>query len=154
MKHAVLQLPSNFAVELWSSTRTDDGSAVSVLFNDFKADSNPSDNSQTAEVATVNFEIPVAAYDSKFVLIEARGFCVSTGPHSWARFIIWVNGQRIAQPQSDTIDDGSFYAAMRVNVTQKSVLRVSVTLLAQRDLFEANSTAQCGLDSLDFSAVA
>ena len=79
MKHAVLQLPENFAAELGSTTRTDDGSVVSVVFNDFKADSNPVDNTQTAEVATVNFEIPVTAYDSKFVLVQARGFCLSTG---------------------------------------------------------------------------
>ena len=56
-------------------------------------------------------------------------------------------------PSNQANQNESWYAASLVNVQGKTELRVSVTLLAQRDMSEQSSAAQCVLDSLDFEAI-
>jgi hypothetical protein len=148
-----MQLPTGLPASGFSSTRTSDGSVVSIVFDKFKANSDANDKTQSAEATILNFEVPVSPAGSGLVRVEARGFMATIGAHSWVHAVMWVNGQRM-EPISNAGEVGeNFYAALCVDATGQSALRVSVTLLAQRDLAVQGSSAQVALDVLDFSAL-
>jgi hypothetical protein len=148
-----MQRPTDMPATGVSSTRTDDGSVLAVLFDHFKADSSPGDQTQSAEASVLNFEVPLAASNRGLVRLEARGFMATIGPHSWVHALVWVNGQRMVPISNAGEVSENFYAALCVDATGQSALRVSVTLLAQRDLSVPGSSAQVVLDVLDFSAL-
>jgi hypothetical protein len=148
-----MQTPTGLPVTGVRSTRTDDSSVLAVLFDDFKADSTPSDQTQSAEASVLNFEVPLAAGNKGLVRLEARGFIATVGPHSWVHVVVWVNGQRMVPISNAGEVSENFYAALCVDAAGQSALRVSVTLLAQRDLAVPGSSAQVALDTLDFSAL-
>lgn len=149
-----MQLPTGLPTSAASSTRTSDGSILGIIFDKFKADSSPSDQTQSAEATVLNFEVPITPAGSGLVRIEARGFMATSGAHSWVQAVIWVNGQRMVPISNNGEKNENFYAALCVNATGQTKLRVSVTLLAQRDLALLGSDAQVVLDTLDFSALA
>lgn len=132
---------------------TNDGSVLSIIFDACKVESNPSDQTQAAEVKVLNFEVPVAAGSNAIVRIEARGFMAAQGPHSWVHGMLWVNGKRMVPIQNDGCVNQNFYAALSVKSQGVTALRVSITLLAQRDLAVVQSDAQLVLDTLDFSVL-
>lgn len=137
-----------------SATRTDDGSVVSVMLENCRALSLASDDTPAAESAVLNFEIPLVGSQAGLVRLEARGFIATVGVHSWAHAVIWVNGQRMTPVTNDGETSANFEAALYVDTTNQSALRVSVTLLTQRDLGISDSEAEITLDTLDFSALA
>jgi hypothetical protein len=149
-----MQLPTGLPASGLSSTRTFDGSVVSIVFDIFKADSNTNDKTQSAEATILNFEVPVCPAGSGLVRVEARGFMATIGAHSWVQAVMWVNGQRMVPISNSGETNEKFYAALCVDATGQTKLRVSVTLLAQRDLALLGSDAQLVLDTLDFSALA
>lgn len=136
-----------------SSTYTNDGSVLSIIFNACKVESNPSDQTQAAEVKVLNFDVPVVASSNSLVRIEARGFMATEGPHSWVHGMIWVNGKRMMPIQNEKDVNQNFYTALTVKTQGVTALRVSITLLAQRDLAITQSDAQIVLDTLDFSVL-
>lgn len=148
-----MQLPTGLPKSNTGSTNTDDGSVVSVVFDAMCADSQLSDQTQSAEATVLNFEVPLVANPYGLVRIEARGFMATVGEHSWTQAVIWVNGQRMSPRSNPSEFNENFYAAMCVDTRDKSALRVSVTLLAQRDLAVSSSSAQVTLDTLDFSVL-
>ena len=124
---------------------------MSIIFEKFRADSAPSDQTQSAESALLNFDVPLAAGSKGMVRVEARGYLATVGAHSWAHAVIWVNGQRMMPISNSGEVSENLYAALYVDGAGQSALRVSVTLLAQRDLTLPESNAQITLDTLDFS---
>lgn len=153
MKSTSMQRPTGLPTTAASSTQTEDGRVVSVIFEDLKADSSIRDSAPSVESKVMNFAIPLAEGSQKFVRVHARGFRAVAGLHSWALALVWINGQRMRIPSNQASLSESWYAAALVNVQGKTELRVSVTLLAQRDMSEQSSAAQCALDSLDFEAI-
>ena len=148
-----MQLPTGLPDRGVSSTRTDDGVAMSIIFDNFKVQSNPTDQTQSAESAVLNFEVPLAADSTGMVRVEARGFMATSGAHSWVHAVTWINGQRMEPISNSGESNENFYAALCVDATGQTQLRVSVTLLAQRDLALLGSESQVMLDTLDFTAL-
>lgn len=148
-----MQRPTGLSTTVASSTQTEDGRVISVLFDDLKADSSIRDSTPSVESKVMNFVVPLTEGIQKSVRVQARGFRAVAGQHSWAHALVWINGQRMRIPSSQPNQDESWYAASLVNVQGKTELRVSVTLLAQRDMSELNSAAQCVLDSIDFEVI-
>lgn len=153
MKSTSMQQPTGLPATAVSTTQTENGLVTSVLFDELKADSSTCDSTPTVESAVMNFVVPLTEGIQKFVRIEARGSRGIAGPHSWAHALVWVNGQRLRIPSNQANLTEPWYASSQLNVQGKTELRVSVTLLAQRDMSELNSAAQCVLDSLDFEVI-
>lgn len=149
-----MQSPIGLPASSAGSALTGDGSVLSIIFDKFKADSNPNDKALAAEANVLNFEVPITPAGSGLVRVEARGFMATSGAHSWVHAVIWVNGQRVVPISNHGEINENFYAALCVDATGQTKLRVSVTLLAQRDLALLGSDAQVVLDTLDFSALA
>ena len=149
-----MQLPIGLPQSGVSTTKTDDGSVISVVFDAMRADSQPSDQTQSAEATILNFEVPLVANSQSLVRIEARGFLATVGAHSWVHAVMWVNGRRMVPISNNGEISENFYAALCVDTAGQSALRVSLTLLAQRDLSLQESSSQIALDTLDFSLLA
>lgn len=90
-----MQLPIGLPATGVSSTRTSNGSVTAVIFDACQADSNSSDQTQAAEAAVLNFEVPLVAGGQGLVRVEARGFMATVGAHSWVQAVMWINGQRM-----------------------------------------------------------
>ncbi len=148
-----LALPTGLADKGVSATRTDDGSVLAVIFNACKAESTPNDQTQSAEAAVLNFEVPLATGSNGLVRVEAHGFMGTAGSHSWVHAIMWVNGKRMVPISNNGDTSENFYAALCIDVAGQSALRISVTLLAQRDLAIPTSSAELVLDTLDFAVL-
>jgi hypothetical protein len=148
-----MQLPTGLSASGLSSTRTSDGSVVSIVFDKFKANSDTNDKTQSAEATILNFEVPVSPGGSGLVRVEARGFMATIGAHSWVHAVMWVNGKRMVPISNNGETSENFYAALCVDAAGQTALRVSLTLLAQRDVALPRSSAQVVLDVLDFSVL-
>jgi hypothetical protein len=148
-----LRFPTGLPVKGVHHTRTDDGSVLAVIFDSYKAESTTNDQTQSAEAAVLNFEVPLAPGSNGLVRVEAHGFMGTAGSHSWIHAVIWVNGQRMVPISNAGEVSENFYAALCVDVTGQSALRVSVTLLVQRDLAIPTSSAELVLDTLDFAVL-
>jgi hypothetical protein len=148
-----LQLPTGLPTEGVGTTRTSNGSVVSILFDACIAESSSRDRSLSAETFVLNFEVPVATGTKGHVRVEAHGFSASFGAHSWTYAVIWVNGRKMKPINSPADASENFYGALCVDIGGQAAIRVSVTLLAQRDLLSQSSAARIVLDTLDFEVL-
>jgi hypothetical protein len=132
-----------------TSARTVDGGVLSIVFGRLTARSLSDD----ADVApqTLRAEIVVHGRGSGWVSVEVRGAGLSDRPHGYAHATGWANGRRL---RLLTGSDGEpAAAAVSAPVGADGVLRVSLLLLAQRDLAVTPSAAQCWVDTIDVRVI-
>lgn len=133
---------------------TDNRQVLSVVFADLTARSDVADTARTVESAVLNIELPLQADRATVIRVEAKGAWLVEGDHSWVHAVIWVNGKRLALTEGESGDKDALYAVNRCAVQPGQPVRVSATLLAQRDLADAASHASVTLDALDFEILA
>jgi len=130
-------------------TRTQDGQVLSVLFDHMKVDSGVKDGDVAPEVQ--HAEGSVRCIGSGFVTVQVRGATIVTGMHGYAHATGWANGRRLRAAPGPS--DEPFVMSTVAPVSQDGQLRLSLLLLAQRDLLEPNSAAACWIDSIDIVVV-
>ena len=128
-----------------SGTRTDDGQVLSVLFDRLASESQAAD----IDVAPAfrRAEGLVHCEGSGWVAVQVRGATNLVGDHGYAYVLGWANGRRL-RATSDVSGD-PFAATVTAPVGAVGELRLSLLLLAQRDLADADSAAACWVDSID-----
>lgn len=130
-------------------TCTEDRTVFSLLFDNLVAQSQTDDND--AAPATQRAEGVVRCEGSGWVSVLVRGAVAVAGEHGYAHAFGWVNGRRIrATPREP---DEPFSAAVAAPVGADGQLRISLLLLAQRDLASSSSAALCAVDSIDISVL-
>lgn len=130
-------------------TRTDDGTQFSLLFDSLLADSQVSDTDFTPAVRRA--EGVIQCDGSGWVSVLVRGRTIVVGEHGYAHVTGWVNGRRLRPAPSGP--DEPFSAATAAPVGPSGHLRISLLLLAQRDLAASDSGALCVVDSMDISVL-
>jgi len=130
-------------------TRTDDGQVVSVLFDYLSVESSASDGDAIAQ--TVRANGTVRCEGTGWVTVHARGAALVAGEQGYAHAMGWANGRRLRLPAPATGEPIS--ASVTAPVGADGLLRLSLLLLAQRDLTAPNSAAALWLDSLDIEVV-
>lgn len=130
-----------------SSTRTEDGQVLSVLFENLAIESQPDDQTQQPEVRRAEGTVQVAG--TGWVTLQVRGTGVHTGDHGLAHGLLWANGRKLRL--SPLGADTQYAAACAVPLRNGEPLRLSLLLLAQRDLQQAGSGAGFWVDSIDFA---
>lgn len=128
-----------------SGTRTEDGQALSVLFDRLSAESQADDTDAAPQVRRA--EGVVNCKGSGWVSAQVRGATAVAGDHGYAHALGWANGRRL-RAASDAFGE-PFSASVTAPVGPDGLLRLSLLLLAQRDLAEAGSGAACWVDSID-----
>lgn len=126
-------------------SRTDSGNALSVLFDHVVVKSGPQDADPRPQVIRLDGGITYQGHG--WVHVDLRGYALSTHPQGYAHISAWIDGRRMMAAPAGPDEPVSASLSAPVN---GGTLRVSVLLLAQRDLAAGTSTAACGLDSLDF----
>jgi hypothetical protein len=131
------------------SSRTDDGQVLSILFDRLQSQSTPQDNDAAPELGRAE---GTCRYEgSGWISVQVRGSTATTGPHGYAHAFGWVNGRRLQLAPSSS--DNQIHASVVLPVDSGAPLRLSLLLLAQRDLAEVGSTAACWVDSIDIQVV-
>lgn len=137
-------------------TITDDGQILSLLFDAANVISDGADTTACPVSRQLDLEIPCSGSGSALVRLEMSGARSNAGLHSWNHAFILVNGKRLPVPAAvGTNANGgeNWYGALTLAVHARCALRVSISLLAQRDLADNSSTAQIGLDSIDLQVI-
>lgn len=135
-----------------SATFTDDKRICSILLTGARVESLPSDSNPAPDGKVFEIEVGFTTEKKAKVKVEARGARLLAGVHSWAHALIWANGQRLPlAPENADPLDSTFYTAAISTAQPGEPLRISVSLIAQRDLGEAASQASFELDSLDIT---
>ena len=130
-------------------TRTEDGGVLAILFDRLVVQSDAAD--VDAAPQTARLEAQVVGKGSGWVSVMVRGMVISSDPHGYAHVAGWANGRRM-RAASPAVDE-PFAAAVAAPVGADGRLRLSLLLLAQRDLGVANSAAQCAVDSIDIEVI-
>lgn len=132
-----------------SGSRSPDGRHFSLLFDRLFAESQPQDAQTLPQL--IRAEGLLRCSGQGWLSLQVRGGCQLMGAHGLAQVMVWANGRRIvllpdssAPPQAD---------ATTAAVGADGELRLSLSLLAQRDLAEPGSGALCWVDSIDLSVV-
>lgn len=128
-----------------SGTRTEDGQVLSMLFTGLSAASQPSDPDAAPQAMQANGLVRCRGMG--WVSVQVRGGSHLSGPRGVAQVMVWANGRRIALLPESPQEPMAGATAARVNADGE--LRLSLTLLAQRDLLEPGSGAMCWVDSID-----
>lgn len=127
--------------------RTDDGHQMSLLLQDFCAVSQPSQG--CADPSSRQLDLWLPCTGQGWVLTQLRGSAISTGGHGWAELLAWVNGRPLrarAMPPDEPL-------LVSTKALAHGGLRLSLLLLAQRDLEDPASTAGCWVDSIDLTTM-
>jgi hypothetical protein len=130
-------------------TRTEDRLVFSLLFDNLVAQSQADD--KDAAPATRRAEGVVRCEGTGWVTVLVRGSVVVAGEHGYAHAFGWVNGRRLRATPGGP--DEPFSASVTAQVGADGQLRISLLLLAQRDLGSSNSGALCAIDSVDISVL-
>ena len=130
-------------------TRTDDGQVLSVLFDSLGVESTATDID--AQAQTVRVSGSVRCEGQGWVTVHARGAVVVAGDQGYAHAMGWANGRRLRLKASSTGEPIS--ASVTAPVGADGLLRLSLLLVAQRDLAMPDSAAALWLDSLDIQVV-
>ena len=130
-------------------SRTDDGQALSVLFDRLQVESATADTDTSPQVQRA--EGVVQCEGSGWVSVQVRGATAVAGSHGYAHALGWANGRRLRAPAS--VPDEPFVNAVVAPVSDGGQLRLSLLLLAQRDLLSPRSAAACWIDSIDIAVV-
>ena len=88
---------------------------------------------------------------SGWVSVQVRGASVLVGGHGYVHAMGWANGRHL-RAASD-VPGEPFATAVTAPVGADGALRLSLLLLAQRDLAEAGAAAACWVDSIDIMVV-
>lgn len=131
------------------STRTDDGQVLSVLFDQLQIDSAQADVDAVPQVRRA--EGVVHCEGSGWVSVQVRGATAAAGGHGYAHVTGWANGRRLL-PAAHAPDE-PFVTAVAAPVGRDGRLRLSLLLLAQRDLGSTDSAAACWVDSIDITVL-
>ena len=132
------------------STRTDDGQVLSVLFDHLEVESQAEDDDAAPQVRRA--EGTVQCQGAGWVSLEVRGNVTVVGSHGFAHVLGWVNGLRL---RSSTLGlDEPFSATVSAPVGANGRLRISLLLLAQRDLTAPATGAQSVVHSIDIRVIA
>ena len=129
--------------------RTDEGSALSLLFDSLMVESAAADVNPTPEVRRAEGVVQCAG--SGWVSVQLRGATAVAGGHGFAHALGWANGRRLRA--LETAEGEPFCISVAAPVAADGLLRLSLLLLAQRDLADANSAAACWVDSIDMSVL-
>lgn len=132
-----------------SFTHTEDRQVLSLLFERLSIESQTDDTGQPPEVLRAEGTVQVSG--SGWVSLQVRGSGVLTGDHGLAHGLLWANGRKLrlsAQGQ-----DTQYAAACAVPLRHSEPLRLSLLLLAQRDLQQAGSGAGFWVDSIDIAVL-
>ena len=132
-----------------NGTRTEDGQVLSVLFDRLAAESQAHDTDAAPQVGRA--EGVVRCEGSGWVSVLVRGATFVVGEHGYAHAVGWANGRRL-RATSD-VPGEPFAAAVTAPVGADGALRLSLLLLAQRDLAVAGAAAACWVDSIDIVVV-
>lgn len=127
------------------STRTDDGQTLSVLFDHLHVESALADVDAAPQV--LRAEGVVHCEGSGWVSVEVRGTTVASDGHGYAHATGWANGRRLL-PAAHAPDE-PFVTSVAAPIGADGRLRLSLLLLAQRDLESTNSSAACWVDTID-----
>ena len=130
-------------------TRTDDGQVLSVLFDNLMAESQPADSDAAPQVRRA--EGLVRCNGTGWLSVHVRGAVMVTGAHGYAHALGWANGRRLRLAPQGL--DEPMTASISAPVGADGQLRLSLLLLAQRDLHEQASAAVCWLDSIDIAVL-
>lgn len=130
-------------------TRTDDGQILSVLFDHLQAASEATDHDAMPQVRRA--EGVVQCEGQGWVSVQVRGATAAAGSHGYAHALGWANGRRL-QAAARTPDE-PFVAAVAAPVGSDGRLRLSLLLLAQRDLGSPSAAAACWIDSIDIAVL-
>lgn len=128
-----------------NGTRTEDGQVLSVLFDSLTSESQADDTDAAPQVRRA--EGLVRCEGGGWVSVQVRGATAVVGDHGYAHVVGWANGRRL-RAASD-VPGEPFATAVTAPVGADGALRLSLLLLAQRDLAEADSAAACWVDSID-----
>lgn len=131
------------------ATVTQDAQVFSLLFDHLGVASESNDTDATPQV--LRAEGTVRCQGRGWVTVHARGAAQVAGSHGYAQVMGWANGRRF-RLAADSADE-PMAASVTARVGSDGELRLSLLLLAQRDLSEANSAAACWVDSLDIEVV-
>lgn len=132
-----------------SGSRSPDGRHFSLLFDRLFADSQPQDESATPQCLRVEGLLRCAGQG--WLSLQVRGGCQLSGGHGMAQALVWANGRRIALLPDR--QDEPLAGATTARVGPDGELRLSLLLLAQRDLADPGSGALCWIDSIDLSVI-
>jgi hypothetical protein len=127
--------------------RTEDGQILSLLFNRLAVESLATDLGTGPQARRA--EGQVRCEGSGWVSVQVRGVAAVVGEHGYAHLIGWANGRPLRM-MVDSLNE-PFSACVSAPVGVDGVLRLSLLLLAQRDLAETASEAACWLDSIDIA---
>ena len=131
-----------------SQAVTADGSALSVIFDQLVARSGTSDTDPMPQTVRLDGEVLCAGHG--WVTVQARGAGLSSDAHGYAHATVWANGRRLRSEPAAANEP--FVSAVVAPVEGRGI-RLSVLLLAQRDLGIAGSAAECWLDTLDIQVI-
>lgn len=131
------------------STRTEDGQVLSVLFDRLQIESARDDADTAPQV--LRAEVVIQCRGSGWVAVEVRGATAAAGGHGYAHATGWANGRRLV-PAAHAPDE-PFVTSVAAPVAADGSLRLSLLLLAQRDLGSADSAAACWVDSIDIAVL-
>ena len=128
-----------------SGTRTDDGQVLSLLFDHLLADSAAAEPDAAPQLRRA--EGVVQCQGRGWVDAQVRGHVTAAGPHATAQLTGWVNGRRLRAAAHGA--DEPFSAGVSAPVGADGRLRISLLLVAQRDMHSTDSGALCAVDSID-----
>ena len=130
-------------------TRTDDGQVLSVLFYGLQVESAAADIDAAPQVQRT--EGTVLCEGSGWVSVQLRGATAVAGSHGYAHVLGWANGRRLRAAAG--APDEPFVTSAVAPVDGDGRLRLSLLLLAQRDLLHPHSAAACWVDSIDITEI-
>ena len=136
------------------STHTDDGQVLSILFDSLHAESAAADTDAVPQ--TRRAEGVVTGIGSGWVSVQVSGTMLADGAHGYAHVLGWANGRRLRASATATEAgaDEPFVATVSAPIGADGQLRLSLLLLAQRDLGGDGTAAACWIDSVDIEVVA
>jgi hypothetical protein len=132
-----------------NGTRTDDGQLMSLLFDSLHVESAAADLDIAPQVKRA--EGLVQCEGQGWVSVQLRGAMLATGGHGYAHAMAWANRRRLRV--AGGAPNEPFSASVAAPVGSDGRLRLSLLLLAQRDLGSEASAAACWLDSLDIAVL-
>lgn len=130
-----------------NGTRTEDGQVLSVLFDHLASESQADDTDAVPQVRRA--EGVVRCSGSGWVSVQLRGATAVVGDHGYAYAVGWANGRRLRA--AGEVPGEPFATAVTAPVGADGALRLSLLLLAQRDLAVAASAAACWVDNIDIA---
>jgi len=130
-------------------TRTEDGQTLSILFGALSATSEVDDVDPAPDAVHADGEIRCTG--TGWVEVQVRGAGHLSDARGLAHVVVWANGKRSSLTAD--AEEEPLFGALTCRVVDGEPLRISLTLLAQRDLSSPTSAAACWVDSIDIKTL-